>query len=99
MIDQITFYSHKVSCSVCFIYDIISTRISRLPHTVSEYAIDWTLLNNLITKIAIISKAALAFAEAGASPTTYYIDLMNKPEWYFKVNPVGEVAIVKHGLV
>lgn len=52
---------------------------------------------HLGTNIFNALKAAFAFAEVGASPKEYHIDLANKPAWYTeKVNPTGKVIVVKH---
>ena len=36
-------------------------------------------------------RVLIALEEAGAEYTLYHIDMSNKPEWYFKINPLGKV--------
>ena len=36
-------------------------------------------------------RVLIALEEAGAEYTLYRIDMSNKPEWYFKINPLGKV--------
>ena len=35
-------------------------------------------------------RVLIALEEAGAEYTLYHIDMSNKPEWYFKINPLGK---------
>ncbi|KAG2138506.1 hypothetical protein DEU56DRAFT_802045 [Suillus clintonianus] len=44
-----------------------------------------------------LHKVELALIEANAPYKAYQINLANKPEWFLKVNPVGEIPAMTYG--